>query len=254
MEHLVQHAVSTIRERFGEPLSLDELARSAMVSKYHFLRMFTRVTGVTPGRFLSAVRLQEAKRLLLSTSLNVADVSVQVGYNSAGSFTRRFTESVGLSPTQYRKLSLSARDETLEPGSPEPVAAAPLPAPQSLPTGSVTGVLRTAGSVLSPIHVGVFDSPILQGAPVSWSNASEAGDFTLARIPTGTWYIHAVAQGSHPDNTADPGPTRLMATVGPVPVKGDTAHRLDITLSPLDWTKPPILSALMDIGAQPIAA
>ncbi len=48
MEHLVRHAVTTIRERFWEPLSLEELARDAMVSKYHFLRVFTRVTGVTP--------------------------------------------------------------------------------------------------------------------------------------------------------------------------------------------------------------
>src|SRR3954464_11708012 len=74
MEHLVRHAVTTIRERFWEPLSLEELARGAMVSKYHFLRVFTRVTGVTPGRFLCAVRLQEAKVLLLSTQLTVADI------------------------------------------------------------------------------------------------------------------------------------------------------------------------------------
>ncbi|MFD3701044.1 helix-turn-helix domain-containing protein [Streptomyces sp. NPDC058646] len=252
MEHLVQHAVTTIRERFGEPLSLDELARSAMVSKYHFLRMFTRVTGVTPGRFLSAVRLQEAKRLLLSTSLNVADVSAQVGYSSTGSFTRRFTESVGLSPTQYRKLSLTGRDETREPGPSETEPAAPVPTARR--TGSVTGVLRTAGFVLSPVYVGAFDSPILEGAPASWSSPSAPGRFTLAGVPQGTWYIHAVAQGRQSGGTAGPGPTRLTATVGPVPVKDATAHRLDITLSPLDWTRPPILSALMDIAPQPLAA
>ncbi|WCD91385.1 HTH-type transcriptional regulator (plasmid) [Streptomyces xanthophaeus] len=252
MEHLVQHAVTTIRERFGEPLTLDELACTAMVSKYHFLRMFTRVTGVTPGRFLTAVRLQEAKRLLLSTSLNVADVSAQVGYSSTGSFTRRFTESVGLSPTQYRKLSLGAREETQEPEPSEAAPAADGTADRR--TGSVTGVVRTAGSVRSPIYVGAFDSPILQGAPASWSNASAPGRFTLPRIPTGTWYIHAVARGSHPDSAAAPGPTQLIATVGPVPVKGDTASHLDIALSPLDWTRPPILSALVGLEAQPLAA
>ena len=155
MEHLVRHAVTTIRERFFEPLSLDDLAQSVRVSKYHFLRVFTRVTGVTPGRFLSAVRLHEAKRLLLSTSLTVADISAQVGYSSTGSFTRRFTESVGLSPTQYRKLSLACGPRTPPPAFPRPGSrlrpAAPAPAgPPAGPaaggrrTGAVTGVLRPA--------------------------------------------------------------------------------------------------------------
>ncbi|WEP00998.1 helix-turn-helix domain-containing protein (plasmid) [Streptomyces sp. FXJ1.172] len=251
MEHLVQHAVTTIRERFWEPLSLDELARSAMVSKYYFLRVFTRVTGVTPGRFLCAVRLQEAKRLLLNTSLTVADISVQVGYSSTGSFTRRFTEWVGLSPTQYRKLSLAAPGERREQPALTEVAG---PAPQARATGSVTGVLRTAGTVLSPVYVGVFDSTMLQGTPASWTNASASGRFTLARVPVGTWYIHAVAHGRHPECAAEAELTPLTATVGPVRVKGDAAHRLGITLTPPDWTRPPILSALMDLDPQPMAA
>ncbi|MBL1087395.1 helix-turn-helix transcriptional regulator [Streptomyces actinomycinicus] len=254
MEHLVQHAVTTIRERFWEPLTLDELARSAMVSKYYFLRLFTRVTGVTPGRFLCAVRLQEAKRLLLSTSLTVADISVRVGYSSTGSFTRRFTEWVGLSPTQYRKLSLAVPGDKPEPAPPEAAPADNPPPPAARTTGSVTGVLRSTGTVLSPVYVGVFDSNMLQGTPVSWTNACAPGRFTLPRIAAGTWYVHAVAQGRHPDSPAGTEPTPLTATLGPVRVKGETAHRLDITLSPQDWTRPPILSALMDLEPQPMAA
>lgn len=254
MEHLVQHAVTTIRERFWEPLTLDDLAQSAMVSKYHFLRVFSRVTGVTPGRFLSAVRVQEAKRLLLSTSLNVADVSARVGYSSTGSFTRRFTESVGLSPTQYRKLSLAARGETREPALCETASAASLTEPVARSTGSVTGVLRTTGAELLTACVGAFDGAILQGVPASWSNACAPGRFTLARIPAGTWYIHAVTRGRHPDSATDRDRTPLMATVGPVRVEGGTGHPLDITLSPMDWSRPPILSALMGIDPQPVAA
>ncbi|GGX93664.1 helix-turn-helix domain-containing protein [Streptomyces fructofermentans] len=252
MEHLVQRAVTTIRERYGEPLSLDDLARSAMVSKYHFLRTFTKVTGVTPGRFLGAVRLHEAKRLLMTTTLNVADVAVQVGYSSTGSFTRRFTESVGLSPTQYRKLALGARDDTRPP--------APSEAPRSEPaadahrTNSVSGVLRTVGTGLSPAYVGAFATPIMQGAPASWSNVSAPGRFTLAGVPTGTWYIHAVAHGRPPGAAPDAEHTLLVATAGPVRVESGRGKRLDITLSPLDWSQPPILSALMDIDPQSLAA
>ena len=106
VESGVERAVGVMWERFWEPLCLDDLARCALVSKFHFLRVFSRVTGVTPGRFLSAVRVFEAKGLLVGSSLSVADVSAGVGYGSTGSFTRRFSESVGLSPTQYRRVAL----------------------------------------------------------------------------------------------------------------------------------------------------
>lgn len=256
MEHLVQDAVATIRERFWEPLTLEDLARSVSVSKFYFLRVFTRVTGVTPGRFLCAVRVQEAKRLLLSTSLTVADIAVRVGYSSTGSFTRRFTELVGLSPTQFRKLSLGASagaGEAAEESRPA-VPAPAEPAEGEEHTGSVSGQLHTAGSFLPPVFVGAFDSAMLQGTPAAWTDVSEPGPYTLARVPAGTWYIHAVARdrrGADPDGEE---PAPLTATVGPVRVKGDTAQRLDITLSPHDWTRPPLVSALADIAPQPQAA
>ena len=123
MEALVRRAVTTIRARYEEPLSLDDLARTATMSKFHFLRTFRDITGVTPGRFLSAVRLHEAKRLLLGTGMDVAGVSVQVGYGSLGTFTRRFTECVGMPPTQYRRL---ARGESVAmPGGLAPKHANP---------------------------------------------------------------------------------------------------------------------------------
>lgn len=251
MEHLVQDAVATIRERFWEPLTLEELARSVSLSKFHFLRVFTRVTGVTPGRFLCAVRVQEAKRLLLSTSLTVADIAARVGYSGPGSFTRRFTELVGLSPTQFRRLSLGAAGDSAGDGPAVPAAE---PAEDEEHTGSVSGELHTAGSFLPPVFVGVFDSAMLQGTPAAWTDVPEPGPYTLPRVPAGTWYIHAVAR-DRPD--AGPGggePAPLTATVGPVRVKGDSAQRLDIRLSPHDWTRPPLVSAIADIGPQPQAA
>jgi AraC-like DNA-binding protein len=250
MEHFVQDAVATIRERFWEPLTLEDLARSVSVSKFYFLRAFTRVTGVTPGRFLCAVRVQEAKRLLLSTSFTVADIAVRVGYSSTGSFTRRFTELVGLSPTQFRKLSLGASA-----GAGDAVPAPADPAESEEHTGSVSGELHTAGSFLPPVFVGAFDSAMLQGTPAAWTDVAEPGPYTLDGVPAGTWYIHAVARdrrGTDPDGGEDPAP--LTATVGPVRVKGDSAQRLDITLSPHDWNRPPLVSALADIAPQPQAA
>ncbi|MFG3104759.1 helix-turn-helix transcriptional regulator [Streptomyces sp. NPDC048182] len=246
MEHLVQHAVTTIHERYGEALSLDDLARTAMVSKYHFLRQFTRVTGVTPGRFLNAVRLQEAKRLLRTTPLTVADIAVRVGYSSAGSFTRRFTEAVALSPTGYRALSRTPR--TPRTAVPAPAGGAARPAR----CGAVGGVLHPGDGAGPPVCVGAFAGPLVQGAPVCLADAGRSGRFHLPRVPEGTWYLHALA---HPAVRARGRDTAtLLATAGPLEVRGGAAHRVDLTLCAPDWTRPPVLSALAGPGPHPLAA
>src|SRR5437870_395167 len=57
-EQAVLRAIAAMRERLDEQLTVDDLARAAMFSKFHFTRLFQRLTGVSPGRFLSALRLQ----------------------------------------------------------------------------------------------------------------------------------------------------------------------------------------------------
>lgn len=100
----VERAIETMQNNLGERVTIDDMARSAMFSKFHFSRMFQRATGLSPGRFLTALRFEEAKRLLVSTSFTVSDISHQVGYNSVGTFSTRFRSSVGVSPTAYRQL------------------------------------------------------------------------------------------------------------------------------------------------------
>src|SRR5260370_25836049 len=98
----VESAIAHIWESYGESLSLSDIAKSAILSRFHFYRVFREATGVSPGRFLSAVRIYQAKRLLVSTSLIVTDISLAVGYNSLGSFTNRFTHSSEASPPRFR--------------------------------------------------------------------------------------------------------------------------------------------------------
>src|SRR5260370_23685096 len=104
MNSAVERAIASIWERYNEPLSLAEIAKSAILSRFHFSRVFREATGVSPGRFLSAVRIYEAKRMLVSTSLSVTEISLAVGYNSLGPFTNPFTDIVGVSPTRPRPL------------------------------------------------------------------------------------------------------------------------------------------------------
>ena len=223
-------------------MSLDDLARSAMISKFHFLRTFRRVTGVTPGRFLSAVRIDEAKHLLSSTRRSVAEISVQVGYGSLGTFTRRFTECVGLSPTAYRRVAQ---------GEPIPDAAAPHSLPDR-PGGSLSGTIHAIPRVMAPVFVGLFDSPIPRGRPATSQVFARPGPWELRQVPAGRWYLLAAA--------TDPGPTDaetpalmlgLSEEVGVCPGR----HvRVDITIRPPDWRYPPLLSVLPGIEGLRVAA
>ncbi|WP_327279043.1 MULTISPECIES: helix-turn-helix domain-containing protein [unclassified Streptomyces] len=242
MEHYARRAITTIRENYHEPLVLDDLARSVMMSKFYFIRVFQRTTGVTPGRFLSAVRLHEAKSLLVHSSSNVADVSARVGYGSASTFSRRFTASVGLSPTQYRRIG---RGGTGEDPHITPFAV------ERGPLGSVAGTARVLGSSRSPLYIGLFDSPILQGQPAAWTKLDGSGPFQVADVPPGTWYLHAVTLGARTSGDQWGDSPLLVGTVGPVDIGADERTRVDVVLQQEDWTRPPVLLALPGFGSRP---
>src|SRR5215471_13065710 len=104
-EHLLVHlrrARDTVDRRYAEPLDLDELASAASVSKFHFLRCFTRTYGVTPAVYLTERRIERAQDLLRATNLTVTEVCMLVGYSSLGSFSTKFRALVGVSPSEYQ--------------------------------------------------------------------------------------------------------------------------------------------------------
>jgi AraC-like DNA-binding protein len=89
--------------RFAEPLDLDAMARAAGFSRYHFAREFRAAFGEPPGAYLSRRRVERAKRLLESANLTVTEVCMVVGFSSLSSFSRRFTELVGCTPSAYQR-------------------------------------------------------------------------------------------------------------------------------------------------------
>lgn len=100
----VERVIAAMRERVGDALPLPTMAEIAHLSPYHFARVFWQVTRIPPGEFLSALRLERAEQLLLTTDLSVAEIYFEVGYNSLGKFTTRFTGLVGLYPGRVRGL------------------------------------------------------------------------------------------------------------------------------------------------------
>jgi AraC-like DNA-binding protein len=113
----VDRVIRTMHERLDEPLTLQEMSRIAYISPYHFNRIFRQITGIPPNQFLYALRLETAKRRLLMSNTSVTDVCFDVGYNSLGTFIRRFTALVGVSPSRLRDTqrldSLSRRSVPL---------------------------------------------------------------------------------------------------------------------------------------------
>jgi transcriptional regulator GlxA family with amidase domain len=98
----LRRARDTIDRDYAEPLDVPALARVALMSPGHFSRSFRAAFGETPYSHLMTRRVERAKALLRRGDLSVTEVCFAVGCTSLGSFSSRFTELVGESPSAYR--------------------------------------------------------------------------------------------------------------------------------------------------------
>lgn len=237
-ESAVRRVIEAMRENLGEQLTVDEMARTAMFSRFHFSRIFQRVTGISPGRFMTAMRLARAKQLLVSTSMSVTEITHEVGYSSVGTFSARFSSSVGVSPRTYRQLD----------GVAPHIATASTVADE--PSATVEGLVsdnRETGYVF----VGVFPDPVPQGRPVSCTVLPEPGPYTLSNVTPGKWFVlahRAPAQDAECAHqpVVDDEPVASVGSHGPIMVQPDTVVRADLRLHPKGAFDPPALLALLD--------
>jgi AraC-like DNA-binding protein len=100
--HLLR-AKDLVDARYAEPLTVDDLAAAAGLSRAHFSREFRRAFGEPPHAYLLTRRLERAAALLRGTDLSIADVCLSVGLQSIGSFTTSFSRMYGVSPLAYRE-------------------------------------------------------------------------------------------------------------------------------------------------------
>jgi AraC-like DNA-binding protein len=245
MNDAVERAIKFIWERYSEPLSLADIADSAILSRFHFCRIFREVTGVSPGRFLSAIRIYQAKRMLRNTRMSVTDIAFAVGYNSLGTFSNHFTDSVGVSPGRFRRMSRDGRLKTVRPSS-----------PYSTVTGQIT---LPRGYAAARVYVGAFDTPIVQRQPgsstiVDIPAPGQPCSYQLDDVPLGRWFLRAVAVA---DNT-DPEPwtrrTLLIGGTGHISVAQGVAISAQFDLRPRLPTDLPILLDLPSLEPEPSSA
>lgn len=101
----LRRVVEYATEKYGEAITLEELAALVGLSRFHFCSAFHRSMGMPPYKWLRAIRMKQAKQLLLGTRLAIVDIAAQVGYESASAFAKAFKAVEGVTPAFFRKTS-----------------------------------------------------------------------------------------------------------------------------------------------------
>jgi AraC family transcriptional regulator len=108
-ERRIAEALHYIEGQAAEPLNLDTLAATAGISKYHFLRSFRRIVGMTPYQFLLTIRMRRAAFRLAGTAESVASIAFEAGFGDLSTFNNRFRRIFGMSPLAHRGREFRAR-------------------------------------------------------------------------------------------------------------------------------------------------
>lgn len=117
----MQDAVDHVFAHYSVPIRNKELAKSVHLSVSQFDRKFTRLFRVSPQRFIQAVRLRMAKRLLVSSDMSIAAIAAQTGFYDQSSFCKQFRKVSGLVPSDYRKRFRDHRDLAELVADPSPI-------------------------------------------------------------------------------------------------------------------------------------
>jgi AraC family transcriptional regulator len=169
---IVQRAITFMRAHLDSPILLHQLARLASTSKFHFVRVFEAITGTSPHRFLTCLRLQRAKDLLLNSNCSVMDICLDVGYSSHGTFSRTFTCFVGISPTEFRALA-----RTLDHWELANRVRASLCRPTSRLEPEFSGEVVAPVGLNGSIFVGAFGAGVANSMPCSSTLLQSPGVF-----------------------------------------------------------------------------
>ncbi|HYP30168.1 MAG TPA: AraC family transcriptional regulator [Blastocatellia bacterium] len=239
----IERVILAMRERLDEPLSLRDLAEVAIISPYHFDRVFRQMTGIPPCQFLGALRIQEAKRLLLTTRLRVTDICFEVGYNSLGSFLTRFTQLVGLTPRHLRRQAQGREGDLKQ----------LFRSLQNEPAEVEEGCGGIKGEIFAPeefggvIFIGLFPTPIPQSKPSGCAVLTGSGSYFIPVTEEGTHYVLAAGFPWTEDPMAhlmtETSELCVGSSAGPVTVKdGEVKGDMDIVMRPLSLMDPPLLT------------
>ena len=185
----IDDVITYIQAHLNEPLQLSDLAQLAAYSPYHFSRIFKQKTGLSPLYYVSSLKLQRAKELLLHTDLTIRDIGMEIGQQSLGTFTTRFSEKVGITPSQFRKSPMQV-NMYLQSLKNHVNLAPPITESQH---DRVHGILEAEKPFHGVILVGLFTKPIPEGLPRYGTVLSSLGHFHFTNVRPGTYFLMATA-------------------------------------------------------------
>jgi AraC-like DNA-binding protein len=238
----VARVITAMKDHLDQPMPLHAMARIACSSPCHFNRTFRQVTGVPPSQFLYALRLDTARRLLMETDRKVIDICYEVGYNSIGTFTRRFTDLFGICPTTFRELAQATTNRIPE-NSDEAAHTGLACADAGTASCTISGYVSSPADFRGRIFVALFETPVPQARPVACAIAADDRFYQIEDAPEGEFYLFALGLDQPMESPASfQYESALRAGGQPVQisrksVRGSTHLRLR-PASPLD---PPIL-------------
>jgi AraC-like DNA-binding protein len=240
-ETAVVRAIRHMKGHLVGPLDLDELAHIAAISKFHFVRVFDETTGTTPHHFLACLRVQRAKELLLKSGSPITEICLAVGYNSLGSFSKTFSELVGLSPQEFRAMPrrLTAKQ----------FAAAIwsyLAARKKISGPAVEGVVEGPGRPKGFTFVGTFTKGVPLGVPLSGTVMIGRGTFCIERPVMPEFHLLAALMPLSA-SLAEMAANLPISLVASLRVQNDPnipPEKPRLRLRPLRPTDPPIVLAL----------
>jgi AraC-like DNA-binding protein len=237
----VERAIRHMKEHLAEPLDLDGLAQVAAVSKFHFVRVFDETTGTTPHHFLSCLRIQRAKELLLKSGTPITEVCMEVGYNSLGTFSTKFSELVGLSPQEFRAMPkrLTAKQFAT-------VIWRYLSSRKKISGPTIEGVVEGPGRPKGFTFVGTFTKGVPLGVPFSGTVMIGHGKFCIERPALPEFHLLAALMplsASFAEMAANL-PISLVASLRVQNDPAGAAAKPHLHLRALRPTDPPIVLAL----------
>lgn len=104
-------AMEYIKENYRNNISLEDIAQNCFLNKYYLSHLFSRIQGMSIGRYIQSLRMNEAKIRLKETNDSVALIAASIGFNDTGHFCRTFKKETKLTPLQYRKSMDIAAEE-----------------------------------------------------------------------------------------------------------------------------------------------
>ena len=104
-DHRLRAAIAYMREHVADPISVEDVAGKVGLSRAHFFSLFRDQLNTTPQVFWSAVRVEEAIRMLALRAEPLTSVAMELGFSTPGNFSRFFREHMGVSPSHYRRVA-----------------------------------------------------------------------------------------------------------------------------------------------------